>query len=58
MFLGTLTVKRYRSWAEVFMKNKCVIALMRKLAKALWHLARGSTFDPTKLFNLKAIAGV
>ena len=39
-------------------KNKCVIALMRKLAKALWHLARGSTFDPTKLFNLKAIAGV
>jgi transposase len=39
-------------------KNKCVIALMRKLAKALWHLAHGGAFDPNKLFNRKAIAGV
>jgi len=37
-------------------KNKCVIALMRKLAKALWHTARGEPFDTRKLFNLKAVA--
>lgn len=37
-------------------KNKCLIALMRKLAKALWHTARGEPFDTSKLFNLKAAA--
>ena len=37
-------------------KNKYVIALMRKLAKALWHTARGKRFDANKLFNLKAVA--
>lgn len=36
-------------------KNKCVIALMRKLARALWYAARGSSFDTSKLFNLKAV---
>jgi len=39
------------------LKNKIVIALMRKLAKALWHSARGAGFDTSKLFNLKAVAG-
>ena len=39
------------------MKNKIVIALMRKLAKALWHSARGARFDTNKLFNLKTLAG-
>jgi transposase len=38
------------------LKNKTVIALMRKLVKALWYLARGSSFDAEKLFNPKAIA--
>jgi len=38
------------------LKNKTVIELMRKLAKALWHIARGAVFDPNKLFNLKALA--
>ena len=37
-------------------KNKTVIELMRKLAKALWHIARGELFDVNKLFNLKAVA--
>jgi hypothetical protein len=36
-------------------KNKCVIALMRKLAKALWHSAHGAAFDTNKLFNLQAV---
>jgi transposase len=40
------------------LKNKSVIELMRKLAKALWHIARGGEFDTAKLFNLKAVAGV
>jgi hypothetical protein len=30
-------------------KNKAIIALMRKLVKALWHVARGEPFDPLKL---------
>jgi len=38
------------------LKNKCVIELMRKLAKALWHCAHGAGFDTNKLFNLKAVA--
>jgi transposase len=33
-------------------KMKTVIALMRKLAKAVWHVARGEAFDATKLFSL------
>ena len=37
-------------------KNKIVIALVRKLAKALWHSARGEGFDTNKLFNLQAVA--
>ena len=30
-------------------KQKIVVALMRKLARALWHLARGQAFDARKL---------
>jgi transposase len=36
-------------------KNKSVIALMRKLAKALWHVARGAAFTTDKLFNRNAV---
>lgn len=35
------------------LKKKAVIALMRKLARALWYVARGDKFDPSKLFNEK-----
>lgn len=38
-------------------KNKTVIALMRKLAKALWHVARGAALSSEKLFNRNAVAG-
>lgn len=38
------------------LKGKAIVAIMRKLAKALWHLAQGATFDSRKLFNLKALA--
>ena len=33
-------------------KNKTVIAVMRKLAKALWHVGRGEAFDASKLFSV------
>ena len=33
-------------------KNKTVIAVMRKLAKALWYVGRGEPFDANKLFTL------
>ena len=34
---------------------KSVVAVMRKLAKALWHVARGSPFDATKLFDVRRL---
>jgi transposase len=33
--------------------GKAMVAVMRKLAKALWHVARGEPFDSGKLFNCK-----
>lgn len=32
-------------------KLKSIVALMRKLAAALWYVARGTRFDATKLFD-------
>lgn len=32
-------------------RSLAVVAVMRKLAKALFHVARGSTFESTKLFD-------
>ena len=37
-------------------KNKTVIALMRKLAKALWHLGQGECFDANKLLSVAKVA--
>ena len=34
-------------------KMKVVVALMRKLVKALWHVARGAEFDARKLFDTR-----
>ena len=36
-------------------KLKAVVALMRKLARALWHVARGQSFDPAKLFDTRRL---
>jgi len=33
-------------------RNKTVIAVMRKLSKALWYVGRGKQFDATKLFTV------
>ena len=35
-------------------RNKTVIAVMRKLAKALWYVSRGERFDANKLFMVQA----
>jgi transposase len=32
-------------------KHKAIVAVMRKLARALWHVGRGEAFDATKLFD-------
>jgi len=32
-------------------KSKAIVAIMRKLARALWHVARGAVFDSSKLFD-------
>ena len=37
------------------LKSKAVIAVMRKLTKALWHVAQGEHFDSGKLFNNKIL---
>ena len=34
---------------------KAVVAVMRKLARALWHVARGDKFDAKKLFDVRRL---
>ncbi|MBM4320871.1 MAG: IS110 family transposase [Deltaproteobacteria bacterium] len=36
-------------------KKKSVVALMRKLLGALWHVARGSEFDAARLFDARKL---
>jgi transposase len=36
-------------------KAKAVVAVMRKLMLALWHVARGEAFDATKLFDIRRL---
>lgn len=36
-------------------KLKALTALMRKLASALWYVARGAPFEPAKLFDAKRL---
>ena len=36
-------------------KQKALIAIMRKLIRALWHVARGDAFDSSKLFDVSRL---
>jgi hypothetical protein len=36
-------------------KARAVVAVMRKLAKALFHVARGAPLDTTKLFDVSRL---
>jgi len=42
----------YQAKADPKVKMRTVIACLRKLAKALWHVARGERFDARKLVTL------
>lgn len=42
----------YQRKLDPNVKMKTVIALMRKLSKAMWHVARGEEFSPQKLLSL------
>ncbi|MFI5300760.1 MAG: IS110 family transposase [Polyangiales bacterium] len=44
-----------RSYGGESGKKKAVVAVMRKLARALWHVGRGATFDATKLFDVRRL---
>jgi transposase len=44
----------YQSKVNPKAKNKTVIAVMRKLSKALWHVAQGQAFDASELFSVPA----
>jgi len=46
---------RARKGYKADQKLKAVVALMRKLTRALWHVARGEPFDPTKLFDTRRL---
>lgn len=36
-------------------KRAAVVAVMRKLARALWHVAQGAAFDARKLFDVRRL---
>lgn len=36
-------------------KGRAVVALMRKLVRALWHSSRGATYDPERLFDVRRL---
>ena len=50
-----------RAWYEAKvardggLKGKALVAVMRKLSRALWHLAHGSRFDARKLFDTRRL---
>ncbi len=51
---GPITKRWYQSKVNPKAKNKTVVAVMRKLSKALWHVAQGQAFDANKLFSMPA----
>jgi len=38
------------------MKMKAIVAIMRKLAAALWHVGKGVAFDASMLFDSSRLA--
>lgn len=46
--------KRRRGYTEES-KQRAVVAVMRKLVRALFHVARGDAFDASKLFDLRRL---
>ena len=63
-----LAALRWIQWDEVarawYERRSCyrngaskpaLVALMRKLLSALWHVTRGSSYDPTRLFDVSRL---
>lgn len=46
---------RARCAYKAEIKTKALVAVMRKLARALWHVARGDAFDAKKLFDARRL---
>lgn len=46
----------YQHKAVAGAKNKAVIAVMRKISSALWHIGRGEAYQAEKLFNVSGLA--
>ncbi len=46
--------KRRRGYTEVS-KQSAVVAVMRKLVRAVFHVARGQAFDASKLFDVRRL---
>ncbi len=38
-------------------RMKAVVAIMRKLARALWHVSKGERFDSSRLFKMPVGTG-
>lgn len=36
-------------------KSKAIVAVMRKLVRAVWHVGNGARFDPDRLFNTERL---
>lgn len=45
----------YQKRVQPDYKRKAVLAVMRKLATALWHVSQGSAFDAAKLFDVNRL---
>lgn len=66
LFLATLRLIQkdavVRAWYEQKvakdggrLRMNAIVAVMRKLVRALWHVARGEAFDATKLFDTRKL---
>lgn len=67
LFLAVLRMlkkcKVMRAWFESKQRRdggkgkggRAIVAIMRKLTRALWHVARGEKYDVTRLFNVELL---
>jgi transposase len=58
MILSSPLVRRWYERRGAYregIKHKAIVAIMRKLARAMVHVARGSAFDINKLFDVRRL---
>lgn len=54
-FVAKAWYQRRSAYHEERGKGRAVVALMRKLVRALWHTSRGATYDPERLFDVRRL---